>query len=359
MNPTIDERKRDHLRICCEEEVEFREKTTLLECVELIHSAVPEIGENEPDLGVDFMGRRLEAPFLIGAMTGGTEEAARVNRDLAGLAAARGVGFALGSQRPMLEDPGLADTFRVREVAPDIPILGNIGLYQAREVPAAKVADLMAAVGADAMCVHLNAAMEMFQDEGDRDFTAGYATLERLARALGDRLIVKETGCGISRETAERIRDCGVRWIDVGGAGGTSWVKIENIRARQPRHPSRELFDEWGIPTGASLCEVAGLGMGVIASGGIRTGLDIARAIVLGACAATAALPVLKAYHRNGAAGAGQYVDRVIDGLRCTARLCGCCDAAALQDAPRVITGTLKEWIEARSLPTRTAEAGR
>ena len=349
MVSVIHARKAAHIEICCREDVECRDRTTLLECVEFIHGSVPEISPADLDLSVKWLGRRLQAPLLIGAITGGTEAAGAINRDLALAAAEAGVGLALGSQRPMLEDPSLASTYQVREVAPDILVLGNIGLYQARHTDAGDVARLMDAIEADGMCVHLNAAMEVFQREGDRDFSGGLRTLERLAAALGERLVVKETGCGVSHEVARQIHGCGVRHLDVGGAGGTSWVRIENLRNDAPEHPARHLFDEWGIPTAASLCEIAGVGFEkVIGSGGIRTGLDVARALALGANLGSAALPFLRAHQSDGVQGVRDLIALLVDGANSAALLTGCGTVADLQRSPVVIRGALREWIESR-----------
>lgn len=351
MASIINERKAAHIEICCREGVEFRDRTTLLECVEFVHKCVPELSPGEPDLSVDAFGRRLRAPLLIGALTGGTEAGGRINRDLAAAAAESGIGLGVGSQRAMLADAALVRTFQVRDVAPDILLLANIGLYQARDLETGEVERLLDAIEADGICVHLNAAMELFQREGDRDFSGGLRTLERLASALGDRLVVKETGCGVSREMARQIRDCGVRRLDVAGAGGTSWVRIENIRNQEPEHPARELFEEWGIPTGASLCEVAGLGFDVvIGSGGIRTGLDMARAIALGADLASAALPFLRAHERRGVQGVRDLAAFLVDGLKSAAVLTGCRTVADLQNAPVVIRGGLREWLASRGM---------
>ena len=248
----------------------------------------------------------------------------------------------------MLEDPALAETYCVRGVAPEALILGNIGLAQTLAMTPERVQSLMDDVSADGICLHLNTAMEMFQDDGDILSDDADAAIRRMAEALGERLLVKETGCGISRETAVRLAELGVRTLDVAGAGGTSWVRVENLR-RGGAPTGMEEFEEWGIPTAASLLELDGVAVKSIASGGLRSGLDLAKAIVLGAEAGSAALPILRAYYDGGAEAVGQWIDSVIDGLRAAMVLTGCRDLAILRAAPCIASGPLLEWVAQRA----------
>lgn len=342
-------RKRDHLAICLREDVEFHSKRTWLECVELVHCAVPSFGIAQADTSLSFLGRRLSAPILIGAMTGGTPEGGRINRLLAAVAEEMGVGLGLGSQRAMLEDRAALRTFCVRDVAPGTLILGNLGITQAAGMRPADVRRLMDAVGADAMCIHLNTAMELFQKDGDGPPSGAWLALRRLSRELREKLIVKETGCGISREVVRRLAELGIRTIDVSGAGGTSWVRVEN-RRRGGAPAGLEDFEEWGIPTAASLLEVRPLRLRAIASGGIRTGLDLAKAIALGAYLGAISLPVLRAADREGASGARRYLEGIAAGLRTAMVLTGCRTLSALRRAPVVVQGPLREWVEQRGL---------
>jgi len=318
-----------------------------------VHQAVPSFSPAEADTSATMLGRALSAPFLIGAMTGGTPAAREINRDLAKVAAAKNVGLALGSQRPMLDDPALARTYEVRDVAPDILLLGNVGLAQAVAMAPSDVADLATRVGADGMCLHLNAAMEMFQEGGDDPVGRAYVAVGRLNAALGERLIVKETGCGISRETGARLAKVGVRTVDVAGAGGASWVRVENLR-RGGAPGGLEAFEEWGIPTAASLMEMQGLKLSIVASGGLRTGLDLAKAVALGAQTGSAALPVLRAWYAGGVEAVGEWIDSLVAGLRAAMVLTGCRDLKALARAPAVLSGPLLEWVEQRGLWRRT-----
>ncbi len=343
----IGRRKADHLELAATGDVGFHRKTTLLSCVELLHDALPELHVDELDTSVTLLGKRLRAPIVIAAMTGGTDEAGDVNRRLAAIAEARGLAFGLGSQRAMHVDPARASTFDVRAAAPTTLVLGNLGVVQAAAMSTGDVRALLDAVGADALCVHLNPAMEIVQPGGDRDFRRGLETLARLAAELGAPVVAKETGCGLSRGVGERLRDAGVRHVDVSGAGGTSWVAVETHRADpRARHLGEALWD-WGIPTAASVAMVAGAGLDtIIATGGITSGLDVARAIALGAHAAGIARPTLQALRAGGEAEVHALLERVEAELRAAMLLTGSRDLSALREAPRVLRGELRDWLD-------------
>ena len=341
----ISKRKNDHLDLAIHGNVGFRNKTTLLECVELVHDALPELSIDEVDLRVRILGRTLRAPIILAGMTGGTERALRVNRELAGIAEELGYGFGVGSQRPMLKDPAMLSTYQVRDVAPSVLLLGNIGGVQASALGSAEVAALASAIGADALCVHLNPAMEVVQSEGDRDFRGVAATLERLASELPFPVIAKETGCGISAGAARRLATCGIRDVDVSGAGGTSWVAVEAERASADDRPLGQAFWDWGIPTAASLlCVAPARFRTVIATGGVATGLDAARALVLGAHAVGIARPVLQAFENGGRQGALDLLRGIERELRTALLLIGAPDVAAARERPRLISGDLRSW---------------
>lgn len=341
------ERKRSHLDLCLSEEVEYRGKTTLFEEVDLIHNSLPELALADVDLSVEFLGKRLRAPFLITGMTGGTEDAFAVNRDLAAVAERCGIGFGLGSQRVMQRDPDTAWTFAVREFAPTTLLLANIGLNQAGEQSTAQVRDLVASVGANALCVHLNPAQELIQPEGDRSFRGGSATLRRLCGELAVPVVAKETGCGISRAVGDALCEAGVRHLDVSGAGGTSWVRVETLRGDAHSRRLGELFSGWGIPTAASLTMLRGTGLELIASGGLRTGLEMAKAIALGARLCGAALPIYRAYREGGTEAAVDLIHDLMEGLRTAMLLTGSRTLADLSQQPVVLGDRLKAWIDA------------
>lgn len=344
----ISRRKDDHLDLATSGDVGFKQTTTLFEHVRLVHDALPELSLDELDTSVEIMGKKLRAPILIAAMTGGSERAERINKELATIAEERGYAFGLGSQRAMHKHPGKLATYEVRSVAPSALLLGNLGIVQAAQMSNDDIARLVQGVGADALCVHLNPAMELVQDEGDRDFRGGLATLSRLLE-LGLRVVVKETGCGLSGSVAARVRGLGVEYVDVSGAGGTSWVAVETHRASDARRPLGQAFWEWGIPTAASVALCAPHGFrAIFATGGISSGLAIAKAIALGASVGGIARHALQALETGGMDGARAFFDRIEAELRAAMLLTGSRNLPALAKAPRMVTGELAEWLKLR-----------
>jgi len=344
VSDAIKSRKDQHIDLCISEPVGFRERSTLLEQVELVHDALPELALREVDCSCQLLGRRLAAPLVIAAMTGGTERAAKINADLAAAAQAAGIGFALGSQRRQLVS-GSALGFRVRHLAPDTLILGNIGVVQAREASVDALAQLCSSAGCDALCVHLNPSMELVQPEGDLDFRGGLPTIARLVEQLPVPVVVKETGCGLSRGVAQRLASVGVRVVDVSGAGGTSWVGVETLRAEGGAAALGERFWDWGIPTAASVLQCGDLGLSVIATGGISSGLDVLRALALGAEACGLARPVLQAWSRGGRRAVDAYLAQLVAELRAGLLLTGSRDLSALRSKPLLLGPRLGAWL--------------
>lgn len=346
----IGSRKIDHIALCATEDVGFRGTSTLLECVRLVHDALPDLHADRVDSSIRLFGKSLALPLCIASMTGGTEEATRINRDLARVAEERKIAFAVGSQRAMVVRPETAPSFTVRDVAPTTVVLGNLGVVQARSMTSSDVNRLVDALGADALCIHLNPAMELVQPGGDRDFTGGLATIERLVRECAVPIVVKETGCGISGAVARRLKSVGVRHVDVSGAGGTSWVGVETKRAEAAKDDAAkrlgDAFWNWGVPTAASVAMVANEGFEtVVATGGVKSGLDVARAIALGASLGGIARPLLQAVREGGAAGANAFVDAVAAELRAAMLLTGSANVEALRRAQKVVVGELALWL--------------
>jgi isopentenyl-diphosphate Delta-isomerase len=343
-------RKDSHLDLCATGEVEPVENRTLLDDVRLVHCAMPELAVEDVDLSVELFGKRLKAPLLITGMTGGTERAGKVNRDLAEVAERFGIAFGVGSQRAMAENTDRIATYEVRSVAPTAVVIGNIGLYQAIGLGVDGVRRLGDQIGADAMALHLNAGQELTQPEGDRDFRGGYEIVAKLAKAYGARLLVKETGCGISPEVARRLVELGVQALDVSGLGGTSWVRVEQLRAKGAAYQVGAQFSSWGIPTGAAIGAVfraVGGKARLIASGGLRTGLDVAKALALGADVAGMALPLFRAQQTGGVAGAVEALEIIQTAVRQSLVLTGSRTVAELRSRPKVVTGELKDWLSA------------
>lgn len=363
MGTPIGKRKADHIALAATGDVGFRKATTLLECVRLVHDALPDLDASAIDTTCVLLGKTLKAPIVIASMTGGTDEAARINAELAAFAEARGYGFGLGSQRAMHVRKESAPTYEVRKVAPTALVLGNLGVVQARSMTTGEIDSLVKGVGADALCIHLNPAMELVQPGGDRDFSGGLETIARLVRELAVPVVVKETGCGISKAVAKRVAGVGVRHIDVSGAGGTSWVGVETHRAKEAGDERAagigETFWDWGIPTAACVGLLAPLrfpplggteegekqSLEIIATGGVATGLDVARAIALGARAAGLARPALKAVVAGGAEALAALFDRVEAELKTAMLLTGSRTVKDLARADRMIVGELSLWL--------------
>ncbi|HEY8207324.1 MAG TPA: type 2 isopentenyl-diphosphate Delta-isomerase [Myxococcaceae bacterium] len=343
-------RKDAHLDLCAEGDVEPDGNNTLLSQVHLVHCAMPELALDDVDLSTSFLGKRLRAPLLVTGMTGGTDRARQVNLDLAAVAEKHGLAFGVGSQRAMGQDASRADTFKVREVAPTAVVLGNVGLQQASAMGVDAVVRLVDEIGADGLAVHLNPAQELAQPEGDRDFRGGYAVLRQLAKHFGERLLVKETGCGLSPAVARRLVECGVKAVDVSGLGGTSWVRVEELRAHGLAAQVAEGFAGWGIPTAAAVASVrraVGEGVTIVASGGLRTGLDVAKCLGLGADLGGMALPLFRAQQRGGREAASEAVEVVVQALRRAVLLAGAGTPRELRQKTVVVTGELKDWLQA------------
>jgi isopentenyl-diphosphate delta-isomerase len=344
-NNEIQARKDTHLDLCTQRDVEHH-SGTLLDQVRLLHDSLPELALSDVDLSVEIFGRRLQAPLLITGMSGGTKNGRELNFAMATAAQKFGLAMGVGSQRAMLVRPEAIETFRVREVAPDILLFANLGAVQARDIGVAGVADLVGSIRADAVCIHLNPAQELVQDEGDRDFRGCLDAIAELASELPVPVIAKETGCGLSPVTLAKLASTDIRWVDVSGAGGTSWTGIEGMRGSTSQQSRGAALREWGIPTAASVVYAKRAGFNVIASGGIRNGLDAARAISLGAEIAGMALPMLRAFSAGGIPEVLAATGQLIESLNAIAMLVGARTVADLQGAPRVLGPELRGWLD-------------
>lgn len=336
------DRKRRHIDVCLSEPVGYDGVTTGLDRHHLPYNALTQTSLGDIDLSTTFFGVNLRAPILIGAMTGGAELSGTINRNLAAAAQQLGVGMMLGSQRIMLDSAlgeRAAHSFTVRDVAPDALLFGNIGLAQLAKAAVPDLAKALDRVGADALAVHTNPLQEAMQHNGDTDFSGSVDRLREAADALGYPVLLKEVGHGIGgAAVAELLGADGklpVAGIDVAGAGGTSWSRVEQfVRYGELRHP--ELAD-WGIPTARAVLEVRGAlpQVPLVASGGIRTGMDAAKAIALGADVVAVARPLLPAAIESTAAVV-DWLQPFIDELRVCLHGCGAANLAALRDVDLV-----------------------
>jgi isopentenyl-diphosphate Delta-isomerase len=325
------------------------------EDVQLVHDALPAADFGEVDLGLEFLGRKLPIPLLISGMTGGHEDALRVNRALARAAAATGAMIGVGSQRAALADAAVIGSYAVvREEAPGAFVLANIGISQLvaqPEGPALQLADVLRAIGmvrADALAVHLNFLEEVVQPEGQTRARGAAQALRALCAELPVPVIAKETGAGLSRDVALRLRDLGVRALDVGGHGGTSFAAIEARRAGDAgdvvRASTGQVFAEWGIPTAASVALCSDV-LPTIAAGGVRNGLDAARALSLGAVAVGVGRPLLEQAMLGGDA-VRDWIGAFAHQLRAAAFLSGVPSAVGLRSARHFLRGATRQWLD-------------
>jgi isopentenyl-diphosphate delta-isomerase len=296
----------------------------------LPYNALTQTDLGSVDLATEFLGSRLRAPVLIGSMTGGAELSGIINRNLAVAAQQLGVGMMLGSQRIMLDNGSAAATFRVRDVAPDVLLIGNIGLAQLNEMVVPDLINALDDVGANALAVHTNPLQEAMQHKGDTDFSGSVVRLRDIAGSIGYPVMLKEVGHGIGAAAAAELVDCPIAAVDVAGAGGTSWARVEQfVRYGEIRFPA---LAEWGIPTAQALLEVRHTlpDVPIVASGGIRTGMDAAKALAMGADAVAVARPLL-APAIESVAAVVDWLQRFIDELLICLHGCGAADLAALR----------------------------
>jgi len=341
----ISDRKLEHLLLCKNCNVEYRKKTGF-EDVELIHKALPEVNMGDIDLSVDLLGKKLDSPFIITAITGGHPAAKIINRELARAANILNIGMGVGSQRAAVENPELASTYTVvRQEAPSAFLIGNIGCQQIEL--AEKSAEM---IDADALAVHLNPLQESIQPEGDVDARGHVDAIKEMTKSLKIPIIAKETGAGIKAQDAITLEKAGVSAIDIAGAGGTSWAAVETYRA-QDRTMGNAFWD-WGIPTAISTVEVCqSVNIPVISSGGIRSGLDAAKALALGADAVGIALPLLKDAY-SGYQAVVNKINKFNEELRVAMFLVGASNIAELGKSDLVIKGETREWLNERGFQT-------
>lgn len=308
MNPAAETqvRKADHLRICLDEDVQFRETLSGLERYHFLHCCLPELDVLDIDLTTRFFGKTLAAPLLISSMTGGTDEAKQINFRLAAAAQEHRLAMGVGSQRVAIEFPDVTDTFAIRSAAPDALLFANLGAVQLNyDYGVDECRQIVDVLEADALILHLNVLQECVQTRGDKNFRGLLEKIAVVCETLPVPVIVKEVGNGVSAAMAQRLIEAGVAAIDVAGAGGTSWAKVEGERSQDARQRRLgQTFADWGIPTADCITSIRAIAptIPLIASGGLRNGLDAAKAIALGADLAGMAMPFLKAAHESEAA---------------------------------------------------------
>ncbi len=350
-------RKDEHIKICLEKKVQAKRVTTGFEGIHFVHHALPEINRKDIKLFTSFLGKKLSAPIIVGAMTGGTEQALKINSSIAEAVEKLGLGMGVGSQRAAIEDHKLEKTFSIaRKKAPNAFLIANIGGVQFTHGYGLKeVKKIIEMIDADALAIHLNALQEAVQPEGQTDFKGVLAKICEIAGNLDKPVIVKETGAGISAETAKALEDAGVKAIDVSGAGGTSFSAVEYYRSKSQdsiQQDLAEVFWDWGIPTAVSIIEITQtVKLPVIASGGIRNGHDVAKALALDACIASIAQPILE-FAIKGSKETETKLTKLIEELRTAMFLVGAEKISDLQKTPIVVMGQAAEGPKTRGFNT-------
>jgi isopentenyl-diphosphate Delta-isomerase len=351
----IKQRKKEGIDIPLQKNVQAKTTSTYLEYVRLVHNALPEMDYDDIDTSVTFLRKRFSAPIIIDSMTGGTDEATVINGRLGELAEKYGFGMGLGSQRAGLKSEELAATYSIaRKNAPNAFLIANIGgaqLSKGFTVDEAK--RIVKMIGANALVVHLNPLQELIQPEGEPRYKGVLAQISELAKTIDVPLIVKEVGAGISKEVAIKLEMANVSAINIAGAGGTSWAGVEKLRAESLKDDLKkhlgEMFWDWGIPTAASLMEVRrAVKLPLIASGGLRNGLEVAKCIALGASMAAMAYPFLQTAAQSRES-LFAFADTVLAELKSTMFLVGAKNIAALASSRYILTGMLAHEVSSRT----------
>ncbi|MGO9409777.1 MAG: type 2 isopentenyl-diphosphate Delta-isomerase [Spirochaetia bacterium] len=327
-------RKAGHLAICTDpSRYSVEGKGGGFGGVRFVHIALPELNETELDTGVDFLGYHVKLPFFISCMTGGSAGGFKANKELARAAEALCIPVGLGSMRVLVENPELFTHFNMKPLAPNVPILANLGAVQLRDMDRPAVYELLKRLEAQALVIHVNAGQELFQPEGDRDFRGLKETIARACEECPLPVIVKETGFGIAPHLARELLASGAAYVDLAGAGGTNWILVESYRLPEAELATAEQFSDWGIPTALLLASFGGTQIRLLASGGVRGGLDAAKALAMGAQMVGFALPVIREVTAGGADAVIGFFRRLEKTLRTVMVLTGCRDIPSLRRA--------------------------
>jgi isopentenyl-diphosphate delta-isomerase len=353
----VKQRKIEHVTIALEQDVSAPQRAGWGD-IRFVHQALPEVDLDEIDTSVTFLGHRLRYPIFISSLTGGHPDVAQINRNLARAAEQYGLALGVGSQRAAIVNPDMAESFAVtREMAPTTFLLANIGapqlIPQLHHPPftLAQAEQAVKMIGANALAVHMNSLQEAAQPEGDRRSVGELAALKTLTGQIKVPVIAKETGAGICREQALLLRSCGIAALDVGGAGGSSMSALESARSKssgdQQTLAIGQLYRDWGIPTPISVIEARMADLPLIATGGVRTGLDVARGLALGATLVGLAYPFLKAASESYEKVC-ELLERIVRELKVAMQLSGASTIAQMREVDIIVMGETREWLTLR-----------
>ncbi|MFW6249616.1 MAG: type 2 isopentenyl-diphosphate Delta-isomerase [Alkalispirochaetaceae bacterium] len=337
-------RKSRHLEICIDEE-RFLVETgrARFDEVHLLHRALPELNEEELDTTVEFLGAPVSMPLFVSSMTGGSAEGYNANKQLAQAAEALGIPVGMGSIRILFRKPEVLEHFQLKRFAPSVPVFANIGGVQLPAMSHPEIFEMLRRIEVDGVAVHLNPGQELFQPDGDREFRGILDSVKRFCDGSPVPVIVKETGFGISPAEIRSLKEAGARYVDIAGSGGTNWAQVESYRLEAEDRAAAQEFGDWGIPTALLLAALGRERSGILASGGIRSGMDLVRAVALGAEAAGTALPFIRAVHAGGVDAAVAYGRRVEKVLRTAMLLSGSRTVSDLRTAPLWLSRELRE----------------
>jgi isopentenyl-diphosphate Delta-isomerase len=341
----IGERKAQHLEICSDEERYFVERgSTLLDDVRFVHRSLPELNEDEIDTGSEFLHHAVAMPLFISSMTGGSEGGYAANKQLAQVAQRVGIPVGMGSIRILFRKPEVIDHFLLKPLAPDVPVFANIGGVQLRTGEIAPLVELLTRLEVDGVAVHLNPGQELVQPEGDREFRGVLDGIKRLCDVSPVPVIVKETGFGIAPSEVESLTQAGATYVDIAGRGGTNWITVEGYRLSGEAAAVADEFGSWGNPTGPTLAALRDYRGTVLASGGIRTGMDVATALALGAESVGMALPFVRAIKSGGVDGGVAFAHRIRQVVRYTMLLSGARTLDELRSVPLVYGAAFRSY---------------
>lgn len=343
-----EQRKRDHLKICIEEEkyqIEGAE-TSGYDGITLIHHALPDLSFDRIDPSLSFLGYQINYPILISCMTGGFKKAKALNRELARAAQKLKIPVGTGSIRALFKDSDLFSHFHLKTDAPDVPVISNLGITQLKEIDHPKIYEMVKRLEVQAIAIHINPGEELVQSEGDKDFTGLLETFARFCEKSPCPVMAKETGCGIKPSLVTALLKAGAEFVDLAGSGGTNWLLVEAFRQNQFESEIAREFDSWGLPTAMLQAAVGYCDGHIIASGGIRTGLEIAKSVALGARLAGLALPFIRAVYAKGEEGVVDLGLRLGKVLKMAMYLTGCQNLQQLREAPYLIEESFKSKVE-------------
>ncbi len=356
-NKKIPFRKAEHLMLCLDDRYQVESDiSTGFQELQFVHSAFPESTISEIDTSTTWLGYKLAMPFFISPMTGGSEDGYRINRDLAQAAQKARVAVGMGSIRVLFSYPEVLNHFQIKKFTPDVPLIANIGAVQLTQYSPADIIQMVQRLEADALSLHLNCGQELFQPRGDRDFRGIKRAIVHLRQKSPFPLIVKETGFGIDPATIRWLLAEGIDFVDVAGAGGSNWIRVESYRSDGPPQQDN-VFNSWGIPTAYILGALKDCAAHLIASGGIRNALDIAKALALGAHLTASALPLIRTLSQSGSEGLVAYIARLRHTLLSIMVLTSCPTIEALRQRSLIKNSRFVEQVAQLSSFSEYAES--